>query len=158
LSLNSSHSRVEDHFSEFSRKLVAGAPDAIIYADSEGLIRFWNAGAERIFGHSQSDAVGNSLDIIIPEKLRARHWDGYRRTIRTGHTRYGTGKVLAVPAVRKDGLRISIEFTILPFTDRDGQITGIGAILRDVTAQYREMKELRERLTAAQEGKPSSES
>lgn len=137
---------------EFCRKLIANAPDAIIYADADGLIRFWNAGAEGIFGFSQSDAVGKSLDIIIPERFRERHWDGYARTVRTGVTRYGAGDVLAVPAIRKDGARISVEFTILPFTGREGQVVGIAAILRDVSIRFNEMKRLRERLAAAAQG------
>lgn len=135
---------------EFCRKLVTNAPDAIIYADADGLIRFWNAGAERIFGFSQPDAIGKSLDIIIPERFRERHWDGYARTVRTGVTRYGAGDILAVPAIRKDGLRISVEFTILPFTGREGQVIGIAAILRDVSVRFDEMKGLREKLAAAQ--------
>lgn len=137
---------------EFCRKLVADAPDAIIYADAAGLIRFWNTGAERIFGFSQLEALGKSLDIIIPDQLRKRHWDGYSRTIRTGVTRYGAGDILAVPAVRKGGLRISVEFTILPFTGREGQVIGIAAILRDVSIRFREMKDLREKLAAAAQG------
>jgi PAS domain S-box-containing protein len=140
---------------EFYRKLVADAPDAIIYADAGGLIRFWNTGAERVFGFSRLDALGKSLDIIIPERLRKRHWDGYARTIRTGVTRYGAGDVLAVPAVRKDGLRISVEFTILPFTGREGQVIGIAAILRDVSIRFREIKHLRETLEATQGGRPT---
>ena len=135
---------------EFCRTLVADAPDAIIYADAEGLICFWNHGAERIFGFSQSDALGTTLDLIIPERLRKRHWDGYARTMRTGITRYGAGDVLAVPAIRKDGLRISVEFTILPFTDQDGRVIGIVAILRDVSSRFQEIKGLRAKLAAAQ--------
>ena len=137
---------------EFGRKLVADAPDAIIYADADGLIRFWNHGAERIFGFSKLDALGKPLDIIIPEQLRKRHRDGYARTMRTGVTRYGAGEVLAVPAIRKDGLRISVEFTILPFTGQDGQVIGIAAILRDVSSRFDEIKGLRARLAAAQAG------
>lgn len=140
---------------EFCRKLVADAPDAIIYADADGLVRFWNHGAERIFGFSQLDALGRSLDIIIPEQLRKRHWDGYARTMRTGITRYGANDVLAVPAVRKDGLRISVEFTILPFTDQGGQVIGIAAVLRDVSARFKEIKGLRAKLAAARVSKLS---
>ncbi|MES2294388.1 MAG: PAS domain S-box protein [Pseudomonadota bacterium] len=139
---------------EFCRALVADAPDAIIYADADGLVRIWNRGAERIFGFSQSEALGKTLDIIIPEQLRKRHWDGYARTMRTGVTRYGAGDVLAVPAIRKDGLRISVEFTILPFTNRDGQVIGIAAILRDVSSRFKELKDLRAKLTVAQAGNP----
>lgn len=127
----------------FYRTLVREAPDAIIYADARGTITFWNRGAERIFGFSEQEAKGKSLDIIIPENLRKRHWDGFAETVRTGKTRYGSGDVLAVPALRKDGTRISIEFTILPFPDRTGRILGMAAILRDVTQRFEELKRLR---------------
>src|SRR5690348_639056 len=134
---------------DFFPTLVSEAPDAIIYSDGDGLIRLWNKGAERIFGFSKADAIGHSLDIIIPENLRKRHWDGYAETMRTGRTRYGDGDVLAVPALRKDGTRISIEFTILPFHDKDGRMAGIAAILRDVTKRFEEMKALRKQAQQA---------
>lgn len=130
----------------FYRTLAREAPDAIVYADAAGLIAFWNKGAERIFGFSAAEAMGKSLDIIIPENLRERHWDGFAETVRTGKTRYGAGDVLSVPALRKDGARISIEFTILPFVDRAGRILGMAAILRDVTKRFEEMKALRKEL------------
>jgi PAS domain S-box-containing protein len=91
----------------FCRILAHQAPDAIIYADGEGVVRFWNVGAERIFGFSEAEATGKSLDIIIPESLRARHWAGFDETMRTGKTRYGGGDILAVPALHKDGTRNS---------------------------------------------------
>jgi PAS domain S-box-containing protein len=129
--------------------LVQDAPDAIVYADAEGVIRYWNSGAQRIFGFSATEAVGQSLDIIIPENLRARHWEGYRAVMRSGTSRYGAGDLLAVPGVHKDGRRISLEFTIVPVRGADGRLAGIGAILRDVTKRFDEMKELRRRLAAA---------
>ncbi len=132
----------------FYRRLVREAPDAIIYADAQGAIACWNKGAERIFGFSEGEAVGQSLDIIIPEKLRRRHWDGFAETVRTGKTRYGAGDVLAVPGVRKGGSHISIEVTILPFADRSGRILGMAAILRDVTKRFEETKALRRELAA----------
>lgn len=132
----------------FYRTLVRGAPDAVIYADAQGAIAFWNKGAERIFGFSEAEAMGQSLDIIIPENLRQRHWEGFAETVRTGKTRYGAGDVLAVPALRKDGSRISIEFTILPFADRTGHILGMAAILRDVTKRFEELKALRKEVAA----------
>jgi PAS domain S-box-containing protein len=95
----------------FSKTLVLDAGDAIIYADPEGLIRFWNGAAERIFGFGESEVLGRSLDVIIPENLRGRHWHGYEETMRTGKSRYAAGDLLAVPALRKDGTRISVEFT-----------------------------------------------
>jgi PAS domain S-box-containing protein len=139
----------------FYRRLVRDAPDAIIYADSQGVIAFWNRGAERIFGFSEAEAIGKSLDIIIPENLRRRHWDGFAETVRTGKTRYGAGDVLAVPALRKDGSRISIEFTILPFSDQAGRILGMAAILREVTKRFEELKALRKELGAARRSGPA---
>jgi PAS domain S-box-containing protein len=131
---------------DFARKLAREAPDAIIYADAKGNIHFWNRGAERIFGFPEQEALGRSLDIIIPEGLRARHWAGYSATMQSGSTRYGAGEILAVPAMRKDGQRISIEFTILPFRDDAGRMQGIVAILRDVTARFEEIRALRRQL------------
>ena len=119
-------------FDRFCRILVGEAPDAVIYADGEGVIRFWNKGAERIFGFSETEATGKSLDLIIPEDLRERHWSGYRETIRTGKTRYGAGRTLGVRALRKDGRVVSVEFSIEPFRGEDGKILGIAAIMRDV--------------------------
>ena len=127
----------------FYRTLVHDTPDAIVYADAEGMIGFWNKGAERIFGFSAAEAVGQPLDIIIPESLRKRHWSGYLETVRTGTSRYGAGDLLAVPALRKNGERISVEFTILPFHDRTGRTLGIAATLRDVTKRFDEMKVFR---------------
>lgn len=132
----------------FFRKLATEAPDAIIYADAAGLIQFWNEGAERLFGFAAAEAIGRSLDLIIPEKLRARHWEGYHEVMRTGRSRYAAGELLAVPGQRKDGTRVSLEFTILPFRDEDGHMTGIAAILRDVTKRFTEMQALRRRLEA----------
>lgn len=126
--------------------LLESPAEAIIFADPEGVIRFWNAGAERVFGFSAAEAVGESLDLIIPERQRARHWEGYRRVMRTGQSRYGAGDLLAVPALRKDGTRISVEFTIVPLTDEQGRMLGMAAVLRDVTDRFQELKALRARL------------
>src|SRR5690348_18464920 len=109
-------------FDRFATTLVREAPDAVIYADDKGDIVFWNKATERLFGHAAQDAEGKSLDIIIPENLRKRHWDGFEATMHTGESKYGAGDLLAVPALRKDGTRISIEFTILPFRGPDGRI------------------------------------
>src|SRR4029079_11897752 len=91
--------------------------DAIVASDKDGIIQFWNPGAERIFGYTSGDAIGKSLDIIIPERLRERHWQGYRQVMATGESRYGHGDVLAVPGIRKDGTGVSLEFTIVPVRD-----------------------------------------
>ena len=129
-----------------AESLLHTRSDAIIAADSDGIIRFWNPGAERIFGHAAADAIGHSLDLIIPERLRGRHWQGYRRTIATGDSRYGEGDVLAVPALHKNGATISIEFTVLPLRDSSAVIISIVAIIRDVTKRFEEVRELRRRL------------
>jgi PAS domain S-box-containing protein len=127
----------------FATTLVAGMSDALVYADADGAIRVWNRGAVRIFGFTEAEAVGQSLDIIIPANLRERHWRGYRETMRTGQTRYGDGQILSVPAIRKDGARISVEFTIVLFTDINVQMTGIAAIMRDATKTFEELRALR---------------
>ena len=126
--------------------------DAIVYADRDGAIRFWNAGAERIFGWTAAEALGQSLDIMIPERLRDRHWAGYRNTMATGESRYGQGDLLSVPALRKDGARISVEFTIVPLHDAAGRMEGIAAVMRDATARFEEMKTLRRRLATLEAG------
>jgi PAS domain S-box-containing protein len=120
--------------------------DAVIATDREGVIRLWSPGAERIFGHSAEAALGQSLDLIIPERLRARHWDGYRQVIETGESRYNHGDLLSVPSIRNDGKRISVEFTIVPLKNEAGRIDGIAAVMRDVTARFEEVKELRRKL------------
>lgn len=134
----------------FCGELVRTMADAVIYADAEGHIGFWNAGAERIFGFTTTEAIGQSLDIIIPEPHRRRHWEGYDNTMRTGQSRYEAGALLAVPALRKDGTRISVEFTIVPLRDPAGQMTGIAAVMRDVTKKFEEMRALRRQLAQAQ--------
>ncbi len=129
--------------------ILASVGDAVVICDREGMIRFWNPGAERIFGFAAADAVGKSLDIIIPEPQRARHWHGFHRVMATGQTRYGQGDLLAVPALHRDGRRISVEFTIVPLHGDGGGMDGMAAILRDVTARFEEMRALRQRLAAA---------
>jgi PAS domain S-box-containing protein len=129
-----------------SEAILSTRSDAIVAADRDGFIRFWNPGAERIFGHLRDDAVGQSLDLIIPERLRQRHWEGYRKTMETGQSRYGEGDLLSVPAVCKDGTTISIEFTIVPLKDAAGTMMGIVAILRDVSKRFDEMRVLRKKL------------
>ena len=122
--------------------LFAASADAVVATDREGIIRRWNPGAERIFGHRADEAIGQSLDLIIPERLRAAHWQGWRRVMETGESRYGHGDLLSVPGIRKDGQRISVEFTIVPLKDEAGRIAGLAAVMRDVTKRFEEMKAL----------------
>ena len=124
------------------RQIVEGSPDAVILGDAEGNIRLWNGGAEALFGFTAAEAIGRSMDLIIPERLRGRHWEGYHRVMATGASRYGHGDLLAVPAVRKDGSTVSVEFTIQMLKDEAGRITGLVAILRDVTKRFQRDKEL----------------
>lgn len=137
---------MEFDFEQFASSMLKTMPDAVVYADAQGIIRWWNGGAERVFGFSAAQAVGQSLDLIIPENLRARHWEGYEKTMRTGESRYGTGDLLSVPATRQDGTRISVDFTITPFHDNQGHIVGIAAVMRDVTAKFQEMRALRKQI------------
>ena len=135
------------------KQLVNDAPDAILVSDREGIILFWNRGAEQLFGHTATEAVGQSLDLIIPENLRQRHWDGYRRVMASGETKYRTG-LLSSPGIRKDGTRVSLEFSMVLLRDETGGMQGCASIMRDVTERWKKEKELRERLAAC-EGKPA---
>lgn len=127
------------------RQIVAEARDAIIFTDREGIIRLWNRGAEEIFGHPAKTALGQSLDLIIPETLRERHNQAYQRVMATGQTKYGK-ELLAVPGVRRDQARISLEFTITLIKDDQGLVLGAAAIIRDVTARWTQERERQKRL------------
>lgn len=133
---------------DFAAHLVADCPDAVIYADASGYIRFWNAAATRIFGYGANAALAARLDIIIPERLRGRHWEGFDKVMAGALSRYGEGALLAVPALHKDGRQISVEFTILPLHDGAGKLVGIAAFLRDATARFEEVRALRRELAA----------
>ncbi|MCH7769316.1 MAG: PAS domain S-box protein [Nitrospinae bacterium] len=127
------------------QQVLEQAQDAIVVSDRDGMICLWNRAAEAMFGYPAGEAVGQSLDIIIPERFREQHWEGYHKVLETGVTRYGT-ELLAVPGVRKDGERISLEFSISILSDEAGERMGFAAILRDVTERWKEQKALRERL------------
>jgi len=120
--------------------------DAICVVDADGRYLFVSAAFERIFGYARNDAIGQSLDIIIPERLQKRHWDGYRKVMAIGESRYGHGDILAVPALTKAGNRISVEFTIIPLRGETGTLVGLAAIMRDVTKRFEEIRELRRQL------------
>ena len=136
---------------QLSAEILSQAPDAILFADREGIIRLWNCGAERIFGFSAGEAIGQSLDLIIPEKLRQRHWDGYNKTMDTGETRYGT-EMLSVPASHQNGARLSTEFSIVMLTDNDNKPLGVAAIMRDITQRHQKEKAMKERLAELEAG------
>jgi PAS domain S-box-containing protein len=134
------------------QRIVEDSPIAILFAERDGKIRFWNAGAEVIFGYTAEEALGQSLDLIVPEKQRARHWEGWSRVMASGVTKYGRD-ALAVPATKKDGSRISIEFNIVLLRAPTGELLGAAAMVQDVTARWQQQKEMRARL-AALEAKP----
>jgi PAS domain-containing protein len=104
------------------QKIVEDSPMAILYADREGVIRFWNAGAEVMFGYTAAEAVGQSLDLIVPEKQRPRQWDGWNRVMATGVTRYGTG--IPLSSLRNSAEIRNRQSEILPLKDSPaGKIT-----------------------------------
>lgn len=125
--------------------VVKESPEAIVVTDPAGIVRLWNDGAARMFGFSADEALGQNLDLIIPEKQRERHWKGYFQTMATGYTRYGD-KLLAVPALHRDGSRLSIEFSVALLRDDADQIIGISAIMREVTERRNAEKALRTRI------------
>src|SRR5713226_373183 len=129
------------------QRVVEDSQIAIIFADRDGIIHFWNSGAEAMFGYPAEEAGGQTLDMIVPERQRARHWEGYHRVMATGVTKYGRD-LLAVPAMTKDGRRISVEFSIALLRGPSGEMLGSAAIMVDVTARWQKQKELRERLAA----------
>lgn len=122
------------------QRIIESTPDAVVLADPEGIIRLWNGSAERLFGHRAEEAVGQSLDLIVPERNRPAHWSGYDRVMETGVTRYSTD-LLNVPAFHKDGHRVSVEFTVTLLKDADGKVEGIAAVLRDVTERFQRDRE-----------------
>ncbi|OHV15874.1 histidine kinase [Methylorubrum extorquens] len=130
--------------------LVAAIGDAVVISDADGRIVVWNTAAERIFGFSEAEALGQSLDLITPERHRRRHWDGYAKTMRTGETRYGTS-LLKVPALHKDGRALSIAFTVALLHGAAGEVTGIAAVIRDETERFQEERSLRRRVAELEE-------
>ena len=126
-------------------RLVEESRDAIIFADKDGLVRLWNVGAQAMFGFRTAEMEGQSLDRIIPEALRIRHNEGFRRVMAKGESRYAAD-LLAVPGLRKDGARISIEFTITLIKDGEGSVLGAAAIIRDVSIRWQRDQELKKRL------------
>ena len=127
-------------------ELAHAMGDAVIVSDAAGDITFWNGAAERIFGFTAGDALGQSLDIIIPEKQRARHWQGYHETMRTGQTRYGAD-LLKVPALHKDGRPLSIAFTVALLQGTGGGSPAIVAVVRDETERWAKERALKKRVS-----------
>ncbi|HVE09787.1 MAG TPA: PAS domain-containing protein [Paraburkholderia sp.] len=126
-------------------QLVNAIGDAVIVSDASGAITLWNPAAQRMFGFTPEEALGKSLDLIMPERLRGRHWEGYEKTMATGQTKYGHD-LLKVPAVDKEGRAMSIAFTVALLHSEQGDLTGIVAIIRDETVRFAEDRALRKRV------------
>jgi PAS domain S-box-containing protein len=125
--------------------VVEALGDAVVICDRDGVIRVWNAAAERLFGFAPTEALGSSLDLIVPERLRARHWAGFDKALATGQTRY-EHDVLHVPATHKDGRALSIAFTVGLLLGPERKVTGLVAVIRDDTKRFAEERDLRKRL------------
>jgi len=135
-------------------RLVEVIGDAIVVADASGAIDLWNPAAERLFGFTQAEALGNSLDLIIPERLRKRHWAGYGKTMASGATRY-SHDLLRVPAMHKDGRALSIAFTAGLLYGPQREVTGIVAVIRDETTRFAEERNLRKRIAEIERNVPA---
>jgi PAS domain S-box-containing protein len=151
---------------DLAAAVVREAAEAVVVADPAGKIVLWNGGATRLFGYSAAEAIGATLDLIIPEKLRARHWEGYDKTMASGQTKYGDS-LLKVPATHKDGRRMSIEFSVALLRSPgpgsgsgsgsgSGEVTGIAAVIRDVTERWQQERQLRSRLAELEAAAPAS--
>ncbi len=127
------------------KQLVEAVGDAIVASDASGAITLWNPAAQRMFGFTEKEALGQSLDIIIPQRQQQRHWNGYQKTMATGQTKYGND-VLRVPAVHKDGHGLSIAFTVALLYTPDKKVSAIVAVIRDETTRFAEDRNLRKRL------------
>jgi PAS domain S-box-containing protein len=125
--------------------LVSAMGDAVIVSDVEGRVVVWNAAAERLFGWTEAEAMGQRMDMIVPERLRKRHWDGYDKSMQTGQTRYAHD-VLRVPAVDKAGRAMSIAFTVFMLFGPDGKVSACGSVIRDETERFAQDRELRKRV------------
>ena len=126
--------------------LVTAVADAVMVCDAKGLITLWNPAAQRMFGFTEADVLGQSLDLIIPQRQQQRHWDGYHQTMATGVTKYGSD-LLKVPALHKDGHTLSIAFTVSLLHAADGSVNGIAAVVRDESARFAQDRETRKRMS-----------
>ncbi len=126
-------------------QLLAAVGDAVVVTDPDSRVLFWNPASTRMFGYTEQEAIGQALDMIIPERLRPRHNEGYAHTMRTGVTKYGT-TLLRVPAVHKDGSAMSIAFTVALLNGADGHPVAIAAVIRDETIRFAEERALKKRI------------
>ena len=144
---------VEHRWPGFHEAIVEEAPDALIFADREGAIRVWNRAAEAIFGYTAAEVLGQSLDVIIPDRLRAAHWAGFDKALETGETKYG-GRVLTTRSTHKDGRRLYVDLSFSLLKDDRGNFAGALAIARDVTERYMAERDLRARIADLEKRAP----
>jgi PAS domain S-box-containing protein len=110
---------------------LAPGPHVVVSADREGIIRDWNETAECVFGHNANQAIGQTLDLLVPEEERADHWRNFRRVMATGVLNYRPDHVLDVEGLRRDGTRVMLDVALLPIHDETGRLVGITAIMRE---------------------------
>jgi PAS domain S-box-containing protein len=127
-------------------QLVECVGDAIVVADANEKIVLWNPAATRIFGYSEAEALGKTLDLIVPERHRQKHKEGYSKSMETGTTRYGTS-LLKVPAKHQDGSTLSIAFTVGMLFDGSQKANGVVAIIRDETQRFAEERALKKQIS-----------
>ena len=127
------------------KQLVDCIGDAIVVVDAHEKIVMWNPAATRIFGYSEKEAIGSTLDLIVPERQRHRHNEGCRKSMETGLTRYGSS-LLKVPALHKNGSMLSIAFTVGMLFDENHKVNGIVAVIRDETERFAQEKALKQRI------------
>jgi PAS domain S-box-containing protein len=117
------------------RSVLEGLSDALVLADTAGVIRFWNAAAERIFGYPRAQALGQSLNLLIPERFRPAHDAGFARAVETGALRSGT-RVLRTRSNHRDGRRLYVDFTFAVLKDAAGHVFAVQALARDATEAH----------------------
>jgi PAS domain S-box-containing protein len=135
------------------KSIVDQAPEAIVFADTGGVIRVWNAGAQALFGFDRAEAVGNSLDLIIPERFRRAHWDAFDKAIANGHTRLGS-QDRTTRSLHKDGRKLYVDLSFGLVADAAGTVIGALAVGRDGTGRYLEERALREKLATLEHPAP----
>ena len=143
--MTAAHSDTNMLTHELALALVTQSPDAIVYSDTEGAIRVWNDAATRVFGFTAEQAVGESLDIIIPERFRKAHWKGFERALANRATKYA-GEALATRSARSDGTKIYVELSFAIVLDADGEVVGVLSTARDITERYEEAQANRQRI------------
>jgi PAS domain S-box-containing protein len=136
--------------SGLSQALIEHLADAVIFADRDGLIQVWNAGAEAVFGYSADQVRGQRLNVLIPERLRSAHWAAFDAAVATGQMKHGR-ESMTTRSIHKDGSDLYVDLTFALVKDEAGQVLGSVAVARDITSRFRAEKESRKRLAELEE-------